>query len=185
MKTDLFQSCGHCQIVQICWYIECSTFTASSFRIWNSSTGIPSPPLAFFIAMLPKAHLTSHSSMSGSRWGITPSWLSGSWISFLYSSSVYSGHLFLISSASLRSLPFLSFISLSKISFQYVISVKTVNGIIYLLFHITSLTFGTSQFELATSQVLSCHMWLVATILSCVVLDGNCGRAACLPRRAY
>ena len=31
---------------QICWHIECSTFTASSFRIWNSSTGIPSPPLA-------------------------------------------------------------------------------------------------------------------------------------------
>ena len=41
---------------------------------------------------------------------ITPTWLSGSWISFLYSSSVYSYHLFLISSASLRSIPFLSFI---------------------------------------------------------------------------
>ena len=31
------------------------TFTASSFRIWNSSTGIPSPPLALLIVMLPKA----------------------------------------------------------------------------------------------------------------------------------
>ena len=61
-----------------------STFTASSFRIWNSSTGIPSPPLAFFIVMLPKAHLTSYSRISGSRWVITPSWLSGSWRSFLY-----------------------------------------------------------------------------------------------------
>ena len=59
-----------------CWHIECSTFTASSFRIWNSSTGIPSPPLALFIVMLSKAHLTSHSKMSGSRWVITPSWLS-------------------------------------------------------------------------------------------------------------
>ena len=58
---------------------ECSTFTASSFRIWNSLTGIPSPPLALFIVMLPKAHLTSHSGMSGSRWVITSSWLSGSW----------------------------------------------------------------------------------------------------------
>ena len=50
--------------------------------------------------------------MSGSRWVwvITPSWLSGSWRSFLYSSSVYSCYLFLISSASVRSLPFLSFI---------------------------------------------------------------------------
>ena len=44
---------------QICWHIECSTFTASSFRVWNSSTGIPSPPLALFVVMLPKAHLTS------------------------------------------------------------------------------------------------------------------------------
>ena len=41
--------------------------------------------------------------MSGSRWVITPSWLSGSWRSFLYSSSVYCCHLFLISSASVAS----------------------------------------------------------------------------------
>ena len=85
MKTDLFQFCGECWVFQICWHIEYSTFTASCFRIWNSSTGIPSPPLALFIMMLPKAHLTSHSMMSGSRWVITPSWLSGSWRSFLYS----------------------------------------------------------------------------------------------------
>ena len=32
MKTDLFQSCGHCRVFQICWHIECSTFIASSFR---------------------------------------------------------------------------------------------------------------------------------------------------------
>ena len=72
-------------------------FTASSFRIWNSSTGIPSPPLALFIVMLSKAHLTLYSNISGSRWVITPSWLSGLWRSFLYSSSVYSCYLFLIS----------------------------------------------------------------------------------------
>ena len=110
MKTDIFQSCGHCWVFQICWHIECNTFTASFFRIWNSSTGIPSPPLALFIVMLSKAHLTSHSRMSGSRLVITISWLSESWRSFLYSSSVYSYHLFLISSASVRSIPFLSFI---------------------------------------------------------------------------
>ena len=75
MKTDLFQSCGHCWVFQNCWHIECSPFTASSFRIWNSSTGIPSPPLTLYIVMLPKAHLTSHSRMFGSRWVITPSWL--------------------------------------------------------------------------------------------------------------
>ena len=54
MKTELFQSCSHCWVFQICWYIECSTFTASSFRIWNSSTGIPPPPLALFMVMLLK-----------------------------------------------------------------------------------------------------------------------------------
>ena len=67
MKTDLFQSCGHCLVFQICWHIEGSTFTASSFTIWNSSTGIPSPLLASFIVMFPKAYLTLHSRMSGSR----------------------------------------------------------------------------------------------------------------------
>ena len=35
-------------------------FHASSFRIWKSAAGIPSPPLALFIVMLPKAHLTWH-----------------------------------------------------------------------------------------------------------------------------
>ena len=83
----------HCWVFQICWHIDCCTFTALSFRIWNSSTGILSPPLALLVEKLPKAHLTSHSRMSGSRWVITPSWLSGSWRSFLYSSSAYSCHL--------------------------------------------------------------------------------------------
>ena len=85
MKTYLFQSCGLCWIFQIFWHIECRTFTASSFRIWNSLAEIPSPPLALFIVMLPKAHLILHSKMSGSRWVTTPSWLSGSLRSFLYS----------------------------------------------------------------------------------------------------
>ena len=57
--------------------------------------------------MLPKAHLTSHSRMSGSRWVITPSWLSGS---FLCSSSVYSRQLFLIAYASVRFTQFLCFV---------------------------------------------------------------------------
>ena len=60
--------------------------------------------------MLHKAHLTSYSRASGSTWATTVSWLSRSLSPFLYSSSVYYCHLFLISSASVRSLPFLSFI---------------------------------------------------------------------------
>ena len=102
-------TCGHCWVFLICWHFEWSTFTATSFRIWNNSTGIPSLPLALFIVMLPKAHLTSHSRISGSRWVIKPSWLSGLW-RFLYSFSVYSCQLFLISYASVRSIQFLSFI---------------------------------------------------------------------------
>ena len=73
-----------------------------SFRIWNSSDGIPLLPLALFIVILPKARLTSHSRMSGSWWVTTASWLSRSWRPFLYSSSVYSCYLFLISYASVR-----------------------------------------------------------------------------------
>ena len=59
MKTDLFQSCGHCRVFQICWHIEWNIFIALSFKIWNSSTGIPSPPLVLFVVMPPKAHLIS------------------------------------------------------------------------------------------------------------------------------
>ena len=103
MKTDLFQSCGYCWVFQICWHIDCSTLIASSFRIWT--TGIPPPPIALFVVMLPKVHLTSHFRMSGFRWVITPPWVSGSWKSFLYN-SLCSCHL-LISSVCVRSIPLL------------------------------------------------------------------------------
>ena len=71
MRTDIFQSCGHCWVFQIYCHIECSTFRASSFWFLNGTPGIPLPPLAS------KTHLTLPSKMSGSRWVITPSWLSG------------------------------------------------------------------------------------------------------------
>ena len=48
--------------------------------------------------------------MADCRWVIIPLWLSGSLRSFLYSSSVYSCHLFLTPSVFVRSLPFLPFI---------------------------------------------------------------------------
>ena len=53
-----FPGCGYCWVFQICWHIECSILTASSFRILNSPAGIPSPPVALFIVVLPKAHFT-------------------------------------------------------------------------------------------------------------------------------
>ena len=57
-----------------CWVQH---FNSIIFEDLNSSAGIPSPPLALFVVMLPKAYLTSHSRISSSRWVITPSWLSG------------------------------------------------------------------------------------------------------------
>ena len=84
MKTDLSQPCGHCWVFQVCWHIEWGTLTASSFRIWNRSTGVPSPSLALFAVILLKPCLTSYSRMPGSRWVITISWLSVSWRFFFF-----------------------------------------------------------------------------------------------------
>ena len=44
-----FQSCGFAEFSMFCWHIECSTFAALSFRLWNSSAGILSPLLACFV----------------------------------------------------------------------------------------------------------------------------------------
>ena len=33
-KLTFFQCCGHYWVFQVCWHIECSTLTASYFRIW-------------------------------------------------------------------------------------------------------------------------------------------------------
>ena len=60
--------------------------------------------------MLLKAHLTSHSMMSGSKWVVTHHGCPGHYDPFLYSSSVYSCHFFLISFAYAKPLLFLSFI---------------------------------------------------------------------------
>ena len=76
MKIDLFWFCDHCWVFQIYWHTEYSTLPASSFRILNSSAGIPSSPLALLAAGPSKAHLTSHSRMSGSGWVTTSSRLS-------------------------------------------------------------------------------------------------------------
>ena len=67
MRTDLFQSCGHWMVFQICCHNECKTLMAFFFRDLNSLAGISSCPLALLIAVL-KVHLPSYSRMSGSRW---------------------------------------------------------------------------------------------------------------------
>ena len=71
---------------------------------------LTSPPLALFVVMLPKAHLTSHSRMSGSRWVITPFVVT--WVMKIFFVQFFSVFLplLLYISASVRSIPFLSFI---------------------------------------------------------------------------
>ena len=63
MKTDLFQSCDHCWVFQICWHIECSTFTASSFRIFRRRWWHPTPVL------LPRKSHGQRSLVGCSPWG--------------------------------------------------------------------------------------------------------------------
>ena len=82
MKTESFLSCGHSECFTFAGILKEILYQHHLLGFWNSSAKIPSPPLALFIVMLPKAHLTSHSTMSGSSWVITSSWLSGSLRSF-------------------------------------------------------------------------------------------------------
>ena len=83
-------------------------FHSIIFITWNNSVGIPSSPLALFVVMLTKTHLTCIPGyLALSEWSHHRDYLDHEDI-FLYSSSVYSHHLFLISSASVRSIQFLS-----------------------------------------------------------------------------
>ena len=97
------QLCGnlsilwHCPSLGLKWKLTFSSLVAraefSKFAGLLSAALSQCHLLGFETAQLEfhhahKAHLTWHSRMSGSRWVIIPSWLSGSWRSFLYSSSV-------------------------------------------------------------------------------------------------
>ena len=45
MKTDLFQSCGHCWVSQICWHIECSSSWNLCLNRWvDNSSGFNTCP---------------------------------------------------------------------------------------------------------------------------------------------
>ena len=155
MKTDLFQSCGHCWIFQICWHIECHTLTASSFRIWNSLGGIPSPPLALFVVMLPKANDFTHQNVC---LYVRDHISMVIWVTktFLYNSSGYSCH---FSSASFSTVSFLSF-------FYTHLCMKCPLGISSFLMR--SLVF---PFILISSTFL--HCWLKKAYLSLLAILWN------------
>ena len=136
--------------------------------IWNSSTGNPSPLLA-------KAYLITYSRMSDSRSVFTPLWLSGSWRSFLYSSSVYSCHLFLISYASVRSIPFLSFIVpvfAWNVLLIFLIFLKRSLVFLILLFLSISLHCSLTKAFLSLLGILwnSAFRWYIFPFLFCLSL---------------
>ena len=109
MRIGHFQSCGPCWVFQICWHTECKTLMESSFRNLNSSSGISLDPLALLTAMLLKAHWL-HTAECLGLWVINHTIIVIQFIiSFLYSSSMYFFHLFLIHLSFTRSLPFVSF----------------------------------------------------------------------------
>ena len=67
MRVDLFQSYGHCWVIQICWHNKCKTLMESSFRDFPSSAGISSHPLAFLTAVL-LGQLSKVNLLTSSRW---------------------------------------------------------------------------------------------------------------------
>ena len=71
METDLFQSVATNEFSKFAGILN--AVLSQHHILGFDSTGIPSPPLALFVVMLPKAHLTSHSRMSSSMLLITPS----------------------------------------------------------------------------------------------------------------
>ena len=114
--------------------------------------------------MLRKAHLTSYSRISGSRWMITPLWLSGLWRSFLYSSSVYSYHLFLISLLLLGPYHFCSLLcpSLHEMFLWYLIFLKRSLVFPILLFSSISLHWSLRKAFLSLPAILwnSAFKWV-------------------------
>ena len=94
--------------------------------------------------------------MSGSRWVITPSWLSRLLKPFLYNTSVYSCHLFLICSASVQSVLSLSCVWLFVTPWTAA--------------HKASL----SPIPRACSSSCPLNWWCHPTTLSCVVPFSSC-----------
>jgi len=94
--------CFHC----FPFYLPWSDGTRAMILVFRMLSFKPTFSLSSFI-FIKRIFSSSHYRMSGSRWVTTPSWLSRS-RAFLYSTSVYSCHLFLISFAYASSLLFLS-----------------------------------------------------------------------------
>ena len=147
-----------------------STFRASSFRIWKSSTGIPLPSLASFVIMLHKAYLTLDSRMSDSRWVITPMWLSGSWRSVLYSAFVYSCQFFLISSAFFRSVLFFPFIR-AHLYMKYSLGISNFLEEISSLFYFIVFLYFFALFALFLHSLHYLHYSCTLCIICFIIIN--------------
>ena len=63
-KLTFFSSVATAEFSKFAGILSAALSQHHLFRIWNSSTEIPSPPLALFIVMFPKSHLTLDSRVS-------------------------------------------------------------------------------------------------------------------------
>jgi len=81
-KLTFFTPLTHVEFSKLSGILSAALSQHHLLEFENAQLELLSPPLV----MLPKANLTSQSRMSGSRWVITPSRLSVSLRSFLYSS---------------------------------------------------------------------------------------------------
>ena len=110
--------------------------------------------------MLPKAHLFSHSRMSGSRWVTVP--LLARWLrSFLYSSSLCSCYLFLVSSVSVRFLLFPSFIvSILKCCFHFGPAISVFLELLVMALCSFPVTYWTPSYWGTGGAHFWCHTFL-------------------------
>ena len=168
MKTDLYHSCSHCWVFHFAGILNAAL---SKHRL-----------LGFEIAHLEFHHLH----LLYSSWCfLRPTWLgtlrclalgerlSGSLRSFLYSSSVYSCHLFLISSASVKSILFLSFIVpifAWSVPLPSLIFLKRSLVFPILLFSSTSLHWSLRKAFLPLLAILwnSVFKWIYLSFLLCL-----------------
>ena len=129
--------------------------------------------------MIPKIHLTSDYRMCDSSWLTTPSWFSWSLRPFMYS-SLYSCCHFLNSSASVRSLLFLSFFVPMLVWNILIMSnfLKEISSLSHLLFSSTSLNCSLKKAFLFLLAILwnSAFSWvylflspLISTFLSYLI----------------
>ena len=143
MKTDLFQSCGHCWVFQICW-----AALSQGHLLGFGIAGIPSPPLVLF--MQKPSWLRNPWCLVLCEWSHHNGLLATKAFFFIHSSSLSFCHLFLISSAYLRSYHFCPLLSssLHDMFLWYLIFLKRSLVFLIILFSSVSLHWSLKKTSL-------------------------------------